>query len=167
MSWLLGDPAAPQIPYRRYAAVQEYLDVIPNLPDNATIFLLSDDASTIQEVQQHHASKYHWVYTNKTRVHGVKTGFNNHIPPGSSGPEELVWIIIEQDRAASHCHTLVHGNSGYAHILREKMTLRGNNVTTYYVETLISDDTEVERFRGKPLRREAYLMRKVKATYKQ
>ncbi|CAB9501428.1 expressed unknown protein [Seminavis robusta] len=159
-----GDAGAPKPPYRRYAAVQEYLDQVPNLTANTTIFLLTDDASTIEEVRQHHASKHHWVYTNKIRVHGVEQGFNNHIPAHSSGPDELAYISVEQELASKYCDSLVHGRSGYAYTLFERMKSTGRPIQTYYLETRVLPRS-ANPFKGKPQERAAFLMQQVQDLY--
>ena len=158
-----GDAGTPQPPFRRYASVQEYLDLV-NPEPNTTIFLMSDDASTVDEVQKYHSSKFNWVYTDKIRVRGVERGFNNHIPEGSSGPDELAYITLEQGLAATYCDAFVFGNSGYAQTLLEKMKLKGNEVRQYVLETRISSN-EVTEFSGKPKEREAHLMKQVNAIY--
>ena len=164
-----GDAGSPQPPFRRYAAVQEYLD-LAKPENNATIFLMSDDASTIEEVQKYHSSKFQWVYTDKIRTQGVKRGFNNHVPEGSSGPDELAYITLEQSLASSYCGAFVYGNSGYAYTLIEKINLKGRDVHEYYLETRISPEnisSEVTVFAGKPDEREAHLMQRVHSIYEQ
>ena len=164
-----GDAGSPQPPFRRYAAVQEYLD-LAKPETNATIFLMSDDASTIEEIQKYFSSEFQWVYSDKIRTQGVKRGFNNHVPEGSSGPDEFAYITLEQSLASSYCGAFVYGNSGYAKTLIEKINLKGRAVREYYVETLISPEdipSEVTAFAGKPDEREAHLMQRVHAIYEQ
>lgn len=48
-----GDSGIPRRPFRRYAAISEYLQLGKIQPGDS-IVLLTDDLSTIQEVQEHH-----------------------------------------------------------------------------------------------------------------
>jgi hypothetical protein len=172
-----SDAGVPQRPFRRYAAIQEYLDLLPNtaLNTTTTIFLLTDDASAIDELQQHFLnnlnSPFKWVYTNKTRNRGTEKGFDGHIPVDSHGPQELLWITVEHELAAAYCKTLVHGMSGYANILWDKMMLVAGThgrkgLTKYYLDTKVEKD-QVAEYQGKPNfgNREAHLMGKVHAFY--
>ena len=77
----------PKRPYRRYAAVQEYLDV-GQVEGGDTIFLLTDDQTTIDEINTYHKNEYNWVYLNKTRHRGMEGGWEGHVPSGD-GPFEV------------------------------------------------------------------------------
>ncbi|CAB9514147.1 expressed unknown protein [Seminavis robusta] len=158
-----GDSGTLKPPYRRYAAVQEYLDLLPDLQSNTTIFLLTDDASTIEEVQRHHISKHRWVYTDKARVRGVENGFDGHVPPSSSGPDELAIITAEQELASKHCDSFVFGRSGYAYTLLEQMRSTGRQINTYYLETRV-DSSEVQFIHNQD-KRVANLMQMVANQY--
>ena len=175
-----GDAGVPKQPYRRYAAISEYLQLLEE--DNTTlsgghttttrtIFLLTDDQSTIDEVAEyydkHGTHKYKFVYTHKSRVSGTEKGFNGHIPSGSDGPTELLYIIMEQDLAAKYCRTLVHGVSGYANTLTDKMAVYGTLRKKYFLNTKV-EKSQVEKYWTKPnQQREADLMQDVRTAYHQ
>ncbi|CAB9518930.1 expressed unknown protein [Seminavis robusta] len=170
-----GDAGVPRKPFRRYAAIQEYLDLLPNQTANSkrTIFLLTDDASTIDELQQYHLNvsnpKFHWIYTNKTRNRGTEQGFDRHVPAASDGPEELLWITAELELAGRHCTTLLHGISGYAGQLLDRMrfyagSAHHNNLTNYYLDTSAPFE-EIQKYRGKVRQRESYLLDNIQSFY--
>ena len=145
-----GDAGLPGPPYRRYAAVQEYIDAA-HIQPGETIFLLTDDESTIREAHHYHP-EFDWVYLKRPRVDNITSGFNGHIP---SGDESLELLVIETElAAASLCHKIVHGDSGYVKGLLEDMTLEGKNYTRYYVRTKVSK-SEGLKFRSEQERLES------------
>ena len=103
-----GDAGFPRAPYRRYAAVQEYLDAA-DVEEGANIFLLTDDNSTIEEINEHHPN-YKWFYLDRPRNRGVDGGWEGHIPSGK--PEFEVLTILTEFSLASQCEKLVQGDSG-------------------------------------------------------
>ena len=60
-----GDAGLPRPPYRRYAALVEYLEK-GQVQHNDTIFLMTDDESTIRELEDY--PEYHWYYMKRPRV---------------------------------------------------------------------------------------------------
>jgi hypothetical protein len=100
-----GDSGLPRPPFRRYAAVQEYID-LAEVQEGDTILLLTDDQSTIDEIHQYHKN-YNWVYVNRTRVHGVDGGWESHLPSGDAPFEVLV--IETETYLAGLCEKVVHG----------------------------------------------------------
>ena len=103
-----GDAGFPRQPYRRYAAVQEYLDAA-SVAEGSNVFLLTDDNSTIEEIHKHHPD-YNWIYLDRPRNKGVEGGWEGHIPSGK--PEFEVLTIFTEIGLASQCEKLVQGNSG-------------------------------------------------------
>jgi hypothetical protein len=77
-------------PYRRYAAVQEYLDEA-HVEEGDNIVLLTDDQTTINEIYKYHPN-YNWIYLDRPRSRGVETGYNGHIPSGDAAFEVLMVI---------------------------------------------------------------------------
>ena len=158
-----ADAGFPRPPFRRYAAVQEYLDVLPHNIDSVAfresathnILLLTDDTSTLTEVQRHFIAKnatsmppnyqppyeYNWVYLKKIRNTGIDNGFGDHIPKGSDEAAELVAIYTELE-LAKECSQLVHGQSGFMKSLQEDLANEGKregiDVHHYIVDTTVS-----------------------------
>jgi hypothetical protein len=146
-----GDAGIPRPPFRRYAPVQEYLDALgSSLKQNDTIFLLTDDQSTIEEVQKYHMDKnINWRYLKRPRVQNIQGGFDGHIPSGDPAFEMLV--LDTELTVASHCDRIVYGNSGFVGGMLNKMELDGKAFTQYYVETTVSK-TEAKKFGDKNTR---------------
>lgn len=104
---------------------------------HASHSFVSDDDTTIQEVQKYHASSYNWIYSNRPRNQAAASGFDGHIP--SNDPAYDFVAILCEIRLASRCTKLVHGHSGFVSLIREGMNDIGNtNLTSYYVQTSIS-----------------------------
>jgi hypothetical protein len=129
---------------RRYAAVQEYLDA-----GNVSRILLTDDASTIDEVQEFHVSNndkkdpgnhhepspqpyYHWIYIQRPRFLGSQGGFEGFIP--SNDPAFEVLAILADMQLASYCPKLVHGKSGFVDLLVEERERAGKPVQTILLD---------------------------------
>ncbi|CAB9505485.1 expressed unknown protein [Seminavis robusta] len=121
-----GDSGFVKIPWRRYAAVQEYIDKGKVQPGE-TIVLLCDDASTIEEVQTHHGETYNWIYLNRTRFRGTEGGFNKH-------------SILAEAKMAAQCQKLVVGTSGFVTVIKDAMQLAGQNYKQFLVKTRVTKD---------------------------
>jgi hypothetical protein len=117
---------------RRYAAVQEYLDT-GNVARGETIVLLTDDASTIEEVQQFHDDDRHsWIFVQRPRFLGSQGGFEGFIP--SNDPAFEVLAILADMQLASYCPKLVHGKSGFVDLLVEEREREGKPVQTILLD---------------------------------
>ena len=135
MHFRRGDSGLPRYPFRRYAAVSEYIEV-GNVLENDTIVLLTDDISPIEEVTRFHPN-YNWIYTDRPRNNGSSAGFDSHVPSG--GPVSYFFAIQAEIRLASRCSKFVYGKSGFLDIILDQMQAVGNhNVSRYYVDTAIS-----------------------------
>ena len=144
-----ADAGLPKAPYRRYAAVQEYIDAA-QIPKGDNIVLLTDDQSTVEEVKKYHADDYHWIYLERVRNRGIWGGFDGHIP---SKDEGLEMVVIETElRAASACDKIVHGLSGFMKHILMSMDLEGRNYTRYYVNTAVSKEEATKFGRDKDAR---------------
>lgn len=117
---------------RRYAAVDEYLQA-GNITKGETVVLLTDDVSTIEEVEKYHKNDYNWVYLNRARVRGSTGGFEGFIP--SQDPALEVLAIMSEIKLASSCNKLVHGKSGFVAIIVEAMENSGHPFETIYLQT--------------------------------
>ena len=107
---------------RSFHAIQEYLDLVPNLTATTPLVLLTDDQSAIDEAHLLHP-EYRWYYINRTRYFGAQKK-NQHFP---SGDPALEFLYIHADlRLARFCHTLVHGKSNMVHFIQHSM-LEGNS----------------------------------------
>ena len=140
-----GDSGLPRYPFRRYAAVSEYLEA-GHVLENDTIVLLTDDASPIEEVNRFHPN-YNWIYADRPRNNGSSAGFDSHIPSGD--PVSDFFAIQAEIRLASRCSKFVYGKSGFVDIILDQMQAVGNhNVSMHYVNTAISKD-EAQSLSGK------------------
>jgi hypothetical protein len=128
-----GDVGAGFQPFRRFAAVQEYLDEA-QAQEGDNIVLLTDAESTIQEAKMYHPN-YNWIYLDRPRHESI-VKFNNHLPSGDESAE-LLAIEVEL-RIASTCQKVVYGDSGFVKNLLNTMTLDSKNFTSYHVYTRIS-----------------------------
>jgi hypothetical protein len=108
-----GDAGFPKQTYRRWAAVQEYIDA-GNVKAGASIMLLTDDSSTIDEIKEHHPN-YNWIYLDRPRAQGVESGWKGHIPSGDRTFEVLA--IYSEIQLASEYQTLTQGRSGFMKML--------------------------------------------------
>jgi hypothetical protein len=146
-----GDAGLPRPPYRRYAAVQEYIDT-GHIQEGDNVLLLTDDESTIEEVNTHHP-KYNWMYLERPRNNGIAGGFDGHIPSGDEGFELLA--IETELQVASSCQKVVYGLSGFMKALMETMDLEGRNYTKYYLNTAVSKE-EARKFESKEARVQSF-----------
>ena len=103
---------------RRYLPVQAYLTA-GTVARGATVVVLTDDSSTIDEIEQYHMGQYNWVYLHRPRFRGPEGGFEGFIP--SKDPASEVLAIMAELQMASQCQTLVHGKSGFVEIIQEAM----------------------------------------------
>lgn len=117
---------------RRYAAVDEYIQA-GNISLGQTIVLLTDDVSTIEEVEKYHKDDYRWIYLNRPRFRGSVGGFEGFIP--SQDPALEVLAIMAEIQMASICSKLVHGKSGFVAIITEAMENAGHPFETFYLQT--------------------------------
>ena len=117
---------------RRYAAVHEYLEA-GKVPKGTTIVLLTDDASTLDEVDQYHRTDYHWVVLDRPRYRGSQGGFEEFVP--SNDPSLEILAILAEAQMASACRLLVHGKSGFVAIISDAMKATGRPFQTVYLDT--------------------------------
>lgn len=148
-----ADVAYAQSPFRRYAAVAEYLE-IGQVKKGDNIVLLTDDESTIDEIHKYHKNDYNWIYFDRPRVRGISGGFEGHLPSGD-GATELATIFAELDVATS-CDKVVHGVSGFMKELRGMMDADDRNYTSYWINTKV-DPKEAKKYKGRHEEREALL----------
>lgn len=158
-----GDAGMPRPPYRRYAAVQEYIDAA-KLQKGDNIVLLTDDESTIEEVRTYHQDDYNFIYSERPRNRGVQGGFDGHIPSGDEGFEMLA--IATELRVAATCETIVCGQSGFMESLVQSMDAEGRNYTLHFLDTRVSKQ-EALKFGFKNNKREKGLLGAVEATIKE
>ncbi|CAB9511758.1 expressed unknown protein [Seminavis robusta] len=151
-----GDAGFPRQPYRRYASVQEYLDVA-HVEEGDNVLLLTDDHTTIDEIKQYHTN-YHWFYLNRTRYSGVDGGWESHIPSGD-GPFEVLAIQVET-HLAGMCEKVVHGQSGFMKVVRGIMGAEGKNYTAYFVDTKVPKK-EAEKWTWDGKDRVVYFMKEM------
>lgn len=118
---------------RRYLPVQDYIDA-GNITKHSTIVLLTDDASTLNEIHQFHQQDYKWVYLERPRFRGAEGGFEGFVP--SQDPAFEVLSILADAYLVSHCNKLIHGKSGFVQVLVDSMqAARGaGNFELVYVE---------------------------------
>ena len=115
----------------------EYIDKA-NIQPNDTIVLLSDDISTIEEVERYHADKYHWIYLKRRRFRGTEGGINNHLPSGD--PASEVVAIMAEVKLASQCSKLVTGTSGFVTAIKDALEVAGTSYKHYTVQTRVKKD---------------------------
>jgi hypothetical protein len=115
----------------------EYIDKAKIQP-NDTIVLLSDDISTIEEVEKYHAKKYHWIYLKRKRFRGTEGGINNHIPTGDPALEVIT--IMAEVKLAAQCHKLVTGTSGFVTAIQDALEVAGTPYKQYTIHTRITKD---------------------------
>jgi len=139
-----GDAGLPRFPFRRYAALSEYIEVGRVEPGD-NVVLLSDDSTTIEEAQRYHAG-INWIYVNRPRNNGTAGGFDGHIPSNDQAYDLL--MILAELQLASRCNKLIHGKSGFVQHIEEAMQKAGTNYTKYYLKTEVSK-TEARKIDGK------------------
>ena len=71
-----SDAGFAQRPFRRYAALSEYLQAA-NVGKGEAVVLLTDDVSTIQEAQQFHPD-IQWLYVPRPRPNGTSGKHDDH-----------------------------------------------------------------------------------------
>jgi hypothetical protein len=120
---------------RRYAAVEEYLHA-GNITQGETVVLLTDDISTIEEVERYHRDDYHWIYLNRPRFRGSQGGFEGFVP--SEDPAFEVLAIMAEAQLASRCNKLVHGKSGFVNVIAEEMEASGHSFRRIYLNTQLN-----------------------------
>ena len=131
---------------RRYASVSEYLEV-GNVQKGDTIVLLTDDASTLEEIQRFHPD-YDWKYPERPRNTGSKEGFDAHTPSGDSVADFLA--LQAEIKMASRCHKFVYGVSGFTVSIMDGMVASGNfNFTKHFVNTADTEVTQKLKGRGR------------------
>jgi hypothetical protein len=117
---------------RRYAAVEEYLQA-GNITKGETVVVLTDDVSTIEEIEQYHAKDYNWIYLQRPRHRGSEGGFEGFIP--SSDPAFEILAILVEIQLAGQCNKLVHGKSGFVAAIADEMELSGHAYELIYLQT--------------------------------
>ena len=156
-----GDVGYPRHPFRRYAAVKEYLE-IGNITTGSNIVLLTDDQSTIEEVQTYHSQDYRWIYMDRPRNTGVQGGMDGHIPSGNEAQEVLT--IMAEVKLASNCNKLVHGHSGFVVTIKDEMDTSGVPYESILLDTKLSWD-ELRKWRNQhnPSARVDHMMAQIQA----
>lgn len=120
----------------------EYIDK-GQIKKGDTIVLLTDDASTIEEVEKHHATNYNWIYLQRKRRRGTEGGFNQHII--SDEAMEVVSIMAEV-KMASQCNRLVAGHSGFVTTITDGMDASGKGYKVLSVQTRVKkEDIQKDR----------------------
>jgi hypothetical protein len=79
-----GDTGLARPPFRRHAALSEYIEA-GHIGHDELILILTDDVTTIQEAEQFYPD-YNWIYMNRPRVNMSFGGFDGHVPSGDGGP---------------------------------------------------------------------------------
>lgn len=140
-----GDSGIPRRPWRRYAAISEYLEIGEVQPGD-NIVLLTDDTTTIQEVEKYHPN-YNWIYAKRPRNNGTDGGFDGHIP--SNDPAYDFVVILAELKLASQCTKLVHGHSSFSDLVYDAMALvSGTNVSRFYLDTVVPKEVAQANFTG-------------------
>lgn len=146
-----GDAGFARKPYRRYAAVSEYIEKGKIQPGD-NIVLLTDDSSTITEIKRYHP-EYNWYYYDRPRNQNIVGGFDGHIP---SGDEAFELLVIESElKLAQSCDKFVYGHSGFMKQLVKAMVAEEKNFTSYYVDTSVSQ-AEATKFKSHEERVESF-----------
>ena len=108
--------------------------------------MLTDDVSTIEEVEKYHATRYNWIYLKRKRFRGTEGGFSNHI---ASGDEFLeVVTIMAEVKLASQCNKLVAGHSGFVTTITDAMEAMGTKFKKYTVQTRVKE-SDVKKDRNR------------------
>lgn len=116
---------------RRYFAIKEYLDAIPNLEAGSNLLLFTDDANAIDEAHEFHP-QYNWMYVNRTRFRGAEGGFESQIP--SKDPVAEVVSLLAEFKLAKNCDALVHTKSGFATLLHGEMVSTGRDINRIQID---------------------------------
>lgn len=122
---------------------------------------ISDDNTTIQEIDLFHAQEYNWIYSNRPRNVGAESGFDGHIP--SQDPAYDLVAILAELQLASQCRKLVHGSSGFATMIATMMSdnaedLYSNRaIESYFLDTGLSEAAAFAMGRG--VQRGEYMLR--------
>ena len=139
---------------RRYVPLSEYI-AAGNLTPSDPIVLLTDDQSTLDEIQNYYPN-YQWWYPPRRRVRAMEGGFDGHTP---NGPETDFVTMLAELQVASQCKRLVHGDSGFTRLIIWAMqdgnnifhpfesNQQGTPIETYRVQTEITKK-EAEAMRG-------------------
>lgn len=118
--------------------------------------MLTDDVSTIEEVETYHATNYNWIYLKRQRTRGTEGGFNKHIPSGDQALEVIT--IMSEVKLASQCNTLVAGDSGFVTTITDAMDALDKKYIKYGVQTRVKEaDVKKDRKKDAKLRVEAML----------
>jgi hypothetical protein len=157
-----GDSGIPRRPFRRYAAISEYLQ-LGDIQPGDSIVLLTDDLSTIQEVQEHHP-QYNWIYAERPRNNGTNGGFDGHIP--SNDPAYDFIVIHAELQLASKCTKFVHGSSSFADVVYDAMLGAGNNVTRFVLDTSVSKEEAQANYNGDIKARGHLMLAKIQNAYR-
>jgi hypothetical protein len=156
-----GDSGIPRRPFRRYAAISEYLE-IGEIQPGEMIVLLTDDTSTIQEVEKYHPN-YNWVYMNRPRNNGPEGGFDGHVP---SNDAAFDFVAIHAElRLASQCNKLVHGSSSFADTVHDAMALAGFNITRFAIKTTVSKEEAQANYNGDIKARGHLMLNEIEGAY--
>jgi hypothetical protein len=119
--------------------------------------LLTDDRSTIDEIQEHHPN-YNWIYLDRPRAQGVASGWQGHIPSGDEAFEVLA--IYTEIQLASDCQTVIQGQSGFMKMLLGKMEMEGKRYQRHIVHTGVEKD-EAVKWPGDGVERVRYFMKRM------
>ena len=113
---------------RNFYWLQEYLDVgnisssdnTTGDANNQSIFVLTDDQTTIEEAHLLHP-QYNWIFWNRTRHRGGAKR-HSHFPSSDEGLEVLV--LLAEIELAGTCRKAVHGTSNMVEFFRNSMIMK-------------------------------------------
>jgi len=114
-----GDAGLAAPPYRRYAAVSEYIEAA-RIGRGETILLLTDDESTLAEIAEFHADDYDWVYARRPRVNLTQGGFSGHTPSNDGAFE---FTLMEAEFELGTCVRPRSPPNEFVLIFRTRLTL--------------------------------------------
>jgi len=121
--------------FQRFVTL-EYIDTA-QIAKGGTIVLLTDEESTIQEVETYHATDYNWIYLDRQRQNGTAGGFNRHIPSGDEALDAI--SIMAELKLAAQCQRLVAGDSGFVAQITDARNAIGKTFQRFTVKTRISE----------------------------
>ena len=125
--------------------------------------MLTDDVTTIEEVQKYHAKDYNWIYLDRPRNRGIDAGMNGHIPSGDEGFEMLA--IETELKVAAMCEKIVCGMSGFMESLVQSMDAENMPYTLHFLDTRVTKK-EALKFGGASKKREKSLFQDLWETRK-
>ena len=125
---------------------------------------MTDDDSTLVEINKHIKDKYNFVYFDKVRNQGIQSGFDGHIPSGDQGLEMVT--IASEKQLASTCSKIVYGKSGFVKSLIADMKMDGRNFTKYLLDTEV-EEKEALKYRGNKEARVEKFLQDIETLYRE